>query len=96
MLYEIGGDPADNYTYGGQTSGPTSFPIYGAGLYGAYPGPHDEVGMTVVDPTLPYTYAVPTLAVGDVHVERTLRSALKDARRDAETYMIFGLRSDQR
>jgi hypothetical protein len=84
MLYDVGGDLSQNYVYGEAVKGSTfSLPSYGAGLYGANPGPAG--GLTVVNNV--ETWSAPAeLAIGDVHNERSLHGAISDAIRDSGNY----------
>jgi hypothetical protein len=85
MLYDVGGDIFQNYTYGEAEKGSTPpLPSYGAGLYGPSPGPPFG-GLTVVNNTEIWS-APAQLSIGDVHNERSFGGALSDAIRDARNY----------
>jgi hypothetical protein len=91
MLYDVGGDIFQNYTYGESEKGSTpSLPSYGAGLYGPSPGPGTG-GLTVVNNV--ETWSAPAqLSIGDVHNERRFKGAISDAIRDAGNYYELRLR----
>jgi hypothetical protein len=92
MLYNIGGDPYDNYSLGDaeQRSTP-SLPAYGATLDGASPGPAD--GLSVVNNTEIWS-APAALAIDDVHAERSFHTALRDAISDARNYYDLSVEVD--
>ena len=85
MLYDVGGDIFQNYTYGEAEKGsPPPLPSCGAGLNGPSPGPPFG-GLTVVDNTEIWS-APAQLSIDDVHNERSFGGAISDAIRDARNY----------
>jgi hypothetical protein len=85
MLYNVGGNPYDNYSYGNGEVGSTgSLPLYGERGDGASAGPATG-GMHVVNNTETYT-AQANFYVENVRAERSFGAAIRDARNDARSY----------
>ncbi len=93
MLYNVGGNPYDNYSYGEAVRGSTaSLPSYGEHVDGTSAGPAAG-GMTVVNNT--ETWSAPVeVSIGDVRAERSFRTAVRDARNDAHNYYDLRLQVD--
>jgi hypothetical protein len=90
MLYDVGGNIFDNYSYGEAEKGSTpSLPAYGAGGYGASAGPVSG-GFIVVNNTETWSSAA-QLSIDDVHAERSFHAAVKDAIIDARNYYDLGV-----
>ena len=93
MLYNIGGNPDDNYSYGEAEKGSTSsLPAYGTNLNGASSGP-SVGGLAVVNNTEIWSAPV-ALAIDDVHAERSFRTAIRDAMNDARNYYDLRIQMD--
>ncbi len=83
LIYQVGGDPADNYTYEGDTTTTPSLPAYGEGIYGSTAAPDN--GMTVFNNTQIWE-SFATRIIRDVRIEKTMRAALHDIAKDNEGY----------
>jgi hypothetical protein len=93
MLYNIGGNPEDNYSYGEAEKGSTSsLPAYGTNLNGASSGP-SVGGLAVVNNTEIWSAPV-ALAIDDVHAERSFWTAIRDAMNDARNYYDLRIQMD--
>lgn len=79
LIYQVGGDIADNYVYEGDETTTGALPVYGQGPYGANAPPAD--GMQVVNNTEIWESGA-TLAIRDVYVERTIHAALREIARN--------------
>jgi hypothetical protein len=93
MLYDVGGNPDNNYSYGDGVRGSTgSLPSYGDHVDGTSAGPAAG-GMHVVNNTETYTAQV-DFFVEDVRAERSFGTAVRDARSDARSYYDLVLQID--
>lgn len=83
LVYQVGGNVADNYTYQGDSTTTSSLPAYGQGLYGGTAVPDN--GMTVVNNTQVWE-SFATLSIRDLRVEKSIHGALHDIAKDNEGY----------
>jgi hypothetical protein len=92
MLYNVGGNPDDNYSDGEAEKGSTA-PLPSYGHVGGISAAPAAGGMTVVNNAETWTMPV-QFSIDDVRAERSFGTAVRDARNDARSYYDLSLQVD--